>query len=197
MPNATNKRGFPDPQSAVTPARTCALTGTLALGLLIAAPSPLQAQTACVPTHTIAQVQGNGGTSPWTATSVALGGVVTGRVTGPSLNGFFLQMPVGDGDPSTSDGIFVSSGNVAAPLEAMPGNEVCVEGQVAELVPSDDFNARPLTELLASRVTLVATGRPLPAPVTLTAADTPAGSVVDGLERFEGMRVRVASLGVV
>ena len=43
----------------------------------------------------------------------------------------------------------------------------------------------------------MSTGRPLPAPVTLTAADTPAGSVIDGLERFEGMRVRVASLGVV
>ena len=199
MPNVTVMRGPTDPQSAVTPARTCALTGSLAMGLLLAAAAPLQAQTpsACVPTHTIAQVQGSGATSPWADSSVVLGGVVTGRLPGPWVNGFFLQMPVGDGDASTSDGLFVSTGAEPAPLEAMPGNEVCVEGLVTELVNWDDVNARTLTELLASRVVLVNTGRPLPAPVTVTAADTPVGSVVDGLERFEGMRVRVASLGVV
>ncbi len=135
MPNVTDKRGPTDPQSAVTPARTCALTGTLALGLLLAPAAPLQAQTpaACVPTHTIAQVQGNAATSPWADSTVALGGVVTARLPGPSVNGFFLQMPVGDGDASTSDGIFVSTGAEPAPLEAMPGNAVCVEAQVTEL----------------------------------------------------------------
>ena len=169
MPNATSKRGTTDPQSAVTPARTCALIGSLALGLLLAGAAPLQAQTppACVPTHTIAQVQGNGATTPWADSSVALGGVVTARLPGPSLNGFFLQMPVGDGDASTSDGIFVSTGSEPAPLEAMPGNEVCVEGQVTELVNWDDVNAPTVTGLLAGRVVLVNTGRPLPAPVTL------------------------------
>ena len=50
-------------------------------------------------------------------------------------------MPVGDGDASTSDGLFVSTGAEPAPLEAMPGNEVCVEGQVTELVNWDDVNA--------------------------------------------------------
>ena len=66
MPNVTVMRGPTDPQSAVTPARMCALIGSLALGLLRAAAAPLQAQTqpACVPTHTIAQVQGNAATSP-------------------------------------------------------------------------------------------------------------------------------------
>ena len=54
-------------------------------------------------------------------------------------------MPGGDGNPATSDGLFVSTGAAPAPLEAMPGNEVCVEAQVAELVNSDDVNARPLT----------------------------------------------------
>ena len=41
-------------------------------------------------------------------------------------------MPVGDGDASTSDGLFVSTGAEPAPLEAMPGNAVCVEGQIGE-----------------------------------------------------------------
>lgn len=198
MPNVTDMRGPTDPLSAVTPARTCALTGSLALGLLLVAAAPLEAQTpACVPTHTIAQVQGDGATSPWAESTVALGGVVTARLPGPWVNGFFLQMPVGDGDPSTSDGLFVSTGAEPTPLEAMPGNAVCVEGQITELVNWDDVNARSVTQLLASRVVLVDTGRPLPDPVTVTAADTPVGSVIDGLERFEGMRVRVASLGVV
>ena len=198
MTNATRKRGATDPQSDVTPARTCALVGSAALGLLLAAAAPLQAQTptACVPTHTIAQVQGNGATSPWAGADVALGGVVTARLPGPWVNGFFLQMPAGDSDPSTSDGLFVSTGSEPAPLEAMPGNAVCVEGWAGEL-SWDDLYARSVTQLWASRIVLVATGQPLPAPVTLTAADTPAGSVIDGLERFEGMRVRVASLGVV
>jgi predicted extracellular nuclease len=175
----------PAPRNQASPGVTCA------------PPPPPPPPPPCVPTHTIAQVQGNASTSPWSGANVAFGGVVTARFASATLNGFFLQMPIGDGDASTSDGIFVSSGPAPAPLEAMPGNEVCVEGQVAELVPSGDLSARPVTTLLASRVALVGTGRPLPAPVTLTAADTPAGSLVDGLERLEGMRVRVASLGVV
>src|SRR5687767_1206796 len=58
MPNATSKRGTTDPQSAVTPARTCALVGSLALGLLMVAAAPLQAQTVV-----ISQVSGGGGAS--------------------------------------------------------------------------------------------------------------------------------------
>ena len=108
----------------------------MALGLVLAAAAPLRAQTptACVPTHTIAQVQGNGATSPWAGADVALSGVVTARLPGPWVNGFFLQMSVGDGDASTSDGLFVSTGSEPAPLEAMPGNAVCVEGWVARAV---------------------------------------------------------------
>ena len=105
------------------------------MGLLLAAAAPLQAQTpsACVPTHTIAQVQGNGATSPWADSTCRPRRRRYGRLPGPWVNGFFLQMPVGDGDASTSDGLFVSTGAEPAPLEAMPGNEVCVEGLVTEL----------------------------------------------------------------
>jgi hypothetical protein len=45
----------------------------------------------CSPTHTIAQIQGSGNTSPLNATIVTTTGVVTGIKT----NGFFLQMQEG------------------------------------------------------------------------------------------------------
>jgi uncharacterized protein len=43
-------------------------------------------------------------------------------------------------------------------------------------------------------VTLLSTGNQLPAPVTLTAADTNPKGTIEQLERFEGMRVHVDSL---
>jgi hypothetical protein len=46
-------------------------------------------------------------------------------------------------------------------------------------------------------VTLLQANQPLPAPVTLTAADTQPGGGHEQLERYEGMRVHVSSLTVV
>src|SRR4030095_6375278 len=57
----------------------------------------------CSPTHTIAQIQGSGNLSPLNGNVVTTSGIVTGIKT----NGFFLQMPIGDGNVNTSDGIFV------------------------------------------------------------------------------------------
>ena len=47
-------------------------------------------------------------------------GVVVGDYEGPSpaLRGFFLQDPKGDGDPATSDGIFVFEGSNADTRQA-------------------------------------------------------------------------------
>lgn len=178
----------PAPRTQASPVVVCAAPPP---------PPPPPPPAACVPTHTIAQVQGSGAVSPWTGADVSLAGVVTARLaTGPRL-GFFLQMPAGDGDPSTSDAIFVATADGQPPLEAMPGNAVCVDGAIAEIAAGDERGARPITQLLPRRVVLVAASQVLPAPVTLTAADTPAGSALDALERFEGMRVRVATLSVV
>ena len=45
--------------------------------------------------------------SPLDGTEVATKGVVVGDFQVGGKNGFYLQDPVGDGDASTSDGIFV------------------------------------------------------------------------------------------
>ena len=161
-------------------------------------PPPPPPPPACVPTATIAAIQGSGPISPVAFAPASTSGVVTARYTAGPVKGFFLQMlGGGDGDPSTSDGLFVSTGAIDPPADAAVGNEVCVEGTVEESVPADDVMARPITDLLASRVVLVGTGRPLPAPVSISASAAGPGAALDALERFEGMRVRFASLAVV
>jgi hypothetical protein len=142
----------------------------------------------------IHDIQGAGSSSPYAGQIVGTTGIVTARRFN---NGFFLQDPDADGDPSTSEGIFVFTGG-APPTSAAVGNAVGVAGTVVEFVPSADPQSPPLTEIGGSVfVSVVSTGNALPAPVALTTADTtPAGSV-EQLEKYEGMRVSVGSLTVV
>ena len=60
-----------------------------------------------VPSHEIGAVQGSGFSTPLDGQQVSVRGVVVGD-TG-SLGGFYLQDADGDGDLTTSDGIFVAS----------------------------------------------------------------------------------------
>ncbi|MBI1761578.1 MAG: putative Ig domain-containing protein [Acidobacteria bacterium] len=153
---------------------------------------------ACTPTHTIAQIQGSGTASPVAAQSVTTSGIVTGLRS----NGFFMQMPApGDGNAATSDGIFVFTSS-APPAAAALGNSVCVSGTVQEFVPSADPLSPPITEISGTPVVnLLSTGNALPTPITLTSTDTGTGGVnvgsIENLEKYEGMRVAVASLTVV
>jgi predicted extracellular nuclease len=149
----------------------------------------------CVPQElALHQIQGDGNSSPHDGALVATSGIVTGL----KGNGFFLQTPdgAGDGDPDSSEAIFVFTSG-APPGAAAAGNEVHVVGLVQEFVPGPDPNSPPVTELTSPGVTLLSTGNALPAPITLSSADTdPAGSI-EQLERLEGMRVHVAALSVV
>ncbi|MDR3389493.1 MAG: lamin tail domain-containing protein [Rudaea sp.] len=89
------------------------------------------------PPVTIMSVQGHGSASPLNGQNVTtMGNVVT--AVGPK--GFFMQDPVGDGDPTTSDGIYVYLG--AAPAVAV-GNEVTVSGQVQEFSGSTEIANHP------------------------------------------------------
>ncbi len=145
----------------------------------------------CNVTQTIAAIQGSGTSSPFAGSIVTTSGVVTGRKS----NGFFIQMPApGDGDATTSDGVFVYG---SAPAAAAVGNSVCVTGTVQEYVPSTDPNSPSTTEVsLPTSVFALSTGNALPAPVALTAADTdPAGALLY-LQRYEGMRVQLNSLTI-
>lgn len=145
-------------------------------------------------------IQGSGTSSPLATQSVSTTGIVTGIKAGSS-GGFFIQDPTGDGDPNTSDGVFVFTGS-SVPVGAVVGNNVRVSGTVQEFVFTSDPNSPPITEISSVTSTVVlSTGNPLPAPHTITAAETTAASgttnPLDSLEEFEGMRVTVPSLTVV
>jgi len=152
----------------------------------------IDAERVCTATATIAQVQGIGDASPLNGKTVTLQGIVTGT----DGSGLFLQMPTGDGDPATSDGVYVYTSASRLPTSAKPGNNVCVTGPVNEFTSSTVPGAATDTEINSpSSVVLISTGNPLPAPVVLTRID-PHGAF-DQLERYEGMRVQIASLTVV
>lgn len=142
------------------------------------------------PVVAIHAVQGSGSTSPYAGQSVS----VVGIVTGVRSNGFFVQAPDSqtDSDPQTPEAMFVFTGS-PTPSAAVVGNEVMVSGTVSEFTPSG--SRLSVTELVAPLTyKLLSTGNALPAPVTLTAADTdPAGSFAQ-LQKYEAMRVYVDSV---
>ena len=90
------------------------------------------------------------------------------------LNGFHVQDPTGDGDPATSDGIFVYA---PGGMDVSQGDAVRVRGSVSE------FNG--LTEISASQIWGCTTSNPLPAPAALSLPVTN----LEDFEPFEGMRV--------
>lgn len=146
------------------------------------------------PITAIHDVQGPGSSSPIVGNNVYVRGIVT-ALTG---NGFFVQEEDAevDADPATSEGIFVFTSS-APPAAAALGNQVTVNGTVAEFVPSASPWTAPVTELVTPTVTLMSSGNPMPAATALDSAMSGPSFPVDVLERFEGMRVSVADLDVV
>lgn len=133
----------------------------------------------------IHEIQGAGSTSPLEGQLVTTTGIVTARRD----NGFFLQTPdaESDGDPGTSDGLFVFAGSV--PEGVAIRQRIVVFGRVQEFRPGGvgpsitEISGSPLVGVLSG-------GHPLPSPAELAAADTlPPDAAVAQLERFEGMRV--------
>ena len=122
-------------------------------------------------------VQGAGLSSPLVGQSVTIEGVVVGDFqAGTQQSGFYLQDPLGDGNPATSDGVFVYA---PGSLDVSVGDVVRVTGTVAE------FN--DLTELSpVTNVQLCSSGQPL-APIVL---DLPVAATNDQ-ERYEGMYVTI------
>ncbi|MEW5827614.1 MAG: ExeM/NucH family extracellular endonuclease [Chloroflexota bacterium] len=128
----------------------------------------------------IYDVQGSGAASPVAGTEVAVEGVVTGDFQNNAspddgnLNGFHVQDPAGDGDPATSDGIFIYA---PGGMDVSAGDAVRVRGSVSE------FNG--MTEITAAQIWQCSTGNSLPAPAPLS---LPVTSVGD-FEAYEGMYV--------
>lgn len=121
----------------------------------------------------IPAIQGSGANAAITG-SVTVRGVVVGDHEGPApaLRGLYIQDLPGDGDPATSDGIFVFNGNLDS---ASLGDVVVVSGTAAE------FQGQ--TQISNATVAVCGTGSVDPTPVTL-----PMASATE-FEKFEGMLV--------
>ena len=120
----------------------------------------------------IYDIQGGGMSSPLAGSEVATEGIVVGDFQQGGKNGFFIQAITGDGDPVTSDGVFVYAPGAE---ELYTGDHVRVRGTVSE------YNG--LTEIgYLSQIWVCAIEQDLPEPavVTLPVND------VSNFEPFEG-----------
>lgn len=133
------------------------------------------AKSGLTPTY---QIQGSGMASPLVGQRVTTEGVVVGDYQAPAqLGGFYIQDFRGDGDPTTSDGLFVF--DTSFPVKV--GDHVQLTGTVREFASGSGS----LTELEAlTEATVCGSGvlvepTPIELPVT-----TP-----EELERYEGMLV--------
>jgi predicted extracellular nuclease len=137
-------------------------------------------------------IQGSGFTSPHEGERVTTRGIVT-RVA-PRGRGFYVQDPVGDGNPATSDGIFVSRPRGDT---VRVGDEVEVTGVVGEeQAKYSPPGAQPITEIGDAQVRVLSSGNPLPAAVLIGRGGRAIPShdpqeTARFWESLEGMRVRV------
>jgi 5'-nucleotidase len=163
--------------------RLAAVAAATALALGFTALTATATQAA-IPTHTIADVQGDTDVSPLSGAPVTIEGVVTGDYrasTASGYRGFFIQDPAGDPTDARSDGIFIFSAS-ADPAIAI-GDRITVTGTVSEFNGQTQVSA---TDPAAYEVIAAAEG--VPAPVTL-----PDSVVGAGREAFEGMLVKPES----
>jgi predicted extracellular nuclease len=176
-----------DPDTDFTGGETCTVTVTaanVADADVIDPPDSMAADyvfsftiaAGCGDAYTrIPVIQGVDDTADVTGT-VATEGVVVSDDEGPSptLRGFYLQDPIGDGNPATSDGIFVFNGN---------NNTVSLGDQVRVTGNASEFQGQ--TQISASSILACGTGTVDPIDVTFPLASSTA------LEAYEGMLVRL------
>ena len=149
----------------------------------------------------IGRIQGRGHISPFRGRRVT----TTGIVTAVDTDGFYLQDPAGDGDPDTSDGIFVFTRRAPA---AATGDRLRVRGLVTEFQPGGAATRNlTITQITRPRLTRLSRRNRLPAPLVLgSGGRIPPGRVIDNdafsvfdpgedgidfYETLEGMRVTV------
>lgn len=127
---------------------------------------------------TVGSVQGAGALSPVAGATVRVQGLVVGDFQSGGFEGYYVQ-DAGDGDPATSDGVFVY--HPGGPAVSV-GDVVNVAGVVKEFGTTGATDQ--LTEIAAGDIEVCATGVALPeaAPLTLP-------STAERREALEGMRV--------
>ena len=156
-------------------------------------------------TTAISTIQGSGTASPLIGNTVTIQGVVTGDYqngdgdAARNLQGFFVQMISGDGNPLTSDGIFIyqTDGATTPGTNVNIGDIVRVTGVVTEAYNQTELvvgnSATGINIVTAGAYTSAqvisnfAVDVNLPANGTITAG----GRVLPNLEAYEGMLIRL------
>lgn len=158
---------------------TIALAAAAACGLPALAHAqtlPAECSAAATP---IAEVQGNSNTSPLAGAAVTVQGVVVGDFEGASgtLRGFYVQSLLPDGDPATSEGLFVFNGS---------GNDVVSLGEVVRVTGTvSEFQGQTQISTGDGSIVACGNGNVEPTDVLLPFPDA------DFAERYEGMLVRL------
>ncbi|WP_161225415.1 endonuclease/exonuclease/phosphatase family protein [Streptomyces sp. SID8352] len=197
--------------AALTVAAVCSASSLVAAAPAHAGPAPADAVR-------IHDIQGATRLSPYAGEQVTdVAGIVTGLRGHGSARGFWMQDPRPDGDPATSEGVFVFTGSTP---KAAVGDAVTVSGTVSEFVPGGtESGYQSLTEIVRPVVTVVSRGNEVPAAAVVSAdtvpdAYAPAGDAAEGgsidrlalrpdryaldlYESLEGMAVRVDDVRVV
>ena len=135
--------------------------------------------------YTIPQIQGTGWTTPFAWQYIETYGIVTADYQWEDKRGFFLQDPIGDGNPDTSDGIFVYE---RYDFDVNVGDEIIIAGRAREYYD--------LTQLdRVQYVDIVSTGNPLPDPISL---DPPSDNDASDAyyEKLEGMLVSIPDMRI-
>jgi predicted extracellular nuclease len=115
------------------------------------------------PEVTIMEIQGAGHISPLDGEVVT----TTGVVTAVAFNGFYVQDPVGDDDPATSDGIFVFAGDFCNGCPVV-GDEVQLTDTISEFIPGGAATGNlSITQMSFPSITVLSSENPLPTPVII------------------------------
>lgn len=148
----------------------------------IAAPSPRNSTFATADCSIVPQIipiytiQGETESSPLEGDIVTTSGVVIGDFEGSdSLRGFYLQDPIGDNNPLTSDGIFIYRGDSADSVQI--GQTVRVSGTVREAFGQTQLDLSEMI-ILDSEFTSI---QPISVSLPFSSSAEP--------ERYEGMLV--------
>ncbi|MGL5179153.1 MAG: ExeM/NucH family extracellular endonuclease, partial [Aeromonas veronii] len=154
----------------------------------------------------IPTIQGTGSASALaTQTVTDKNGNVTGKISTGTFNvrgivttlgqsltkGFYLTDPVGDGNPATSDGIFVYLNDkdfATKYKDIKPGAELCLEAKVEEYYGGTQL--KPTFESSKARLQVTAQGLNVLTSVLLV---NEGETLAQALNRHEGMRVRLDS----
>ncbi|MGL5091229.1 MAG: ExeM/NucH family extracellular endonuclease, partial [Aeromonas sobria] len=154
----------------------------------------------------IPTIQGTGaGSALATQTMTDKNGNVTGAISPGTFNvrgivtalgqsltrGFYLTDPVGDGNPATSDGIFVYLNDMATKYKDIkPGSEVCLEAQVQEFYGGTQLT--PFVDKATKQAHLQVTAQGLNVPTSVLQVNE-GETLAQAMNRYEGMRVRLDS----